>query len=136
MLFYIIYFNYLFCIWWLGTTLAFFLQKWRNCIAIESDPMQCSFIQQRINVIPTLLDKMQEVFLRKGDFSELKVEKLSKEPQVPLGGMIGKDHFGELAYIKEPMEEHNETMEAQNDVEEEDDVSIEHDEFGIYDLVD
>ena len=29
---------------------------------------------------------------------------MSKEPQVPLGGMIGKDHFGELADIKEPME--------------------------------
>jgi hypothetical protein len=48
---------------------------------------------------------MQEVGLRKGDFAESKVAKLSKEPQVPLGGMIGKDHFGELADIKEPMEE-------------------------------
>ena len=66
--------------------------------------MQCSFIQQRINVIPALPDEMQEVGLRKGDFSESKVTKLSKEPQVPLGGMIGKDHFGELAGIKEPME--------------------------------
>jgi hypothetical protein len=64
------------------------------------------------------------------------VAKLSKEPQVPLGGIIGKDHFGELADIKEPMEEHNDTMEAQNDVDEEDDVSVEHDEFGIYDIVD
>jgi hypothetical protein len=50
--------------------------------------------------------------------------------------MIRKDHFGELADIKERMEEHNDTMEAQNDVEEEDDVSVEHDEFGIYDIVD
>ena len=61
---------------------------------------------------------------------------MSKEPQVPLRGMIGNDHFGELADIKEPMEEQNDTMEAQNDVEEEDDVSVEHDEFGIYDIVD
>jgi hypothetical protein len=98
--------------------------------------MQCSFIQQRINVIPALPDEMQEVGLRKGDFSESKVEKLSKEPQVPLGGMIGKDHFGELADIKEPMEEQNDTMEAQNDVEEDDNVSVENDEFGIYDIVD
>ena len=45
------------------------------------------------------------------------VAKLSKEPQVPLGGMIGKDHFGELADIKEPMEEQNDTMEAENDIE-------------------
>jgi len=86
--------------------------------------MQCSFIQQRINVIPTLPDEMQEVFLRKGDFSELKVEKLSKEPQVPLGGMIGKDHFGELVDIKGLMEEQNDTMEVQKDVEEDDNVSF------------
>ena len=70
-----------------------FLQKGRNCIAIESDLMQCSFIQQRINAIPTLPDEMQEIGLRKGDFSESKVPKLSKEPQVTLGGMIGNNHF-------------------------------------------
>ena len=79
---------------------------------------------------------MQEVGLRKGDFSESKVEKLSKDPQVPLWGMIGKDHFGEIADIKETMEEQNDTMEAQNDVEEDDDASVEHDKFGIYDIVD
>ena len=61
---------------------------------------------------------------------------MSKEPQVPLGGMIGKDHFGELVDIKELMEEQNDTMEAKKDVEEEDDVSVEHDEFGIYYIVD
>ena len=53
-------------------------------MAIESDPIQCSFIQQRINAIPALPDEMQEVGLRKGDFTKSKVEKLSKEPQVPL----------------------------------------------------
>ena len=79
---------------------------------------------------------MQEVGLRKGDFSDSKVTKLSKEPQVPLGGMIENDHFGELADIKEPMEEQNVTMKAQNGVEEDDNVSTENDEFGIYDIVD
>jgi hypothetical protein len=113
-----------------------FLQQGRNYIAIESDPMQCSFIQQRINVIPALSGEIQEVGLRKGDFSESKVAKLSKEPQVPLEGMIGNDHFGELANIKEPMEEQNDTMETQSDVEEDDNVSVENDEFGIYDSVD
>jgi hypothetical protein len=54
---------------------------------------------------------------------------LSKKPQVPLGGMIGNYHFVELVNIKESMEE-------QNDVEEKDNVSIENDEFGIYDIVD
>ena len=61
---------------------------------------------------------------------------MSKEPQVPLEGMIGKDHFGERVDIKDPMEEQNETMEAQNDVEEDDNVSIENDEFRIYDILD
>ena len=56
------------------------IKKERNCIAIESDPIQCSFIQQRINAIPALPDEMQEVGLRKGDFTESKVAKLSKEP--------------------------------------------------------
>ena len=43
--------------------------------------------------------------MRKGYFSESKVEKMSKKAQVPSGGMIGNDHFGELVDIKEPMEE-------------------------------
>jgi hypothetical protein len=38
------------------------------------------------------------------------VTNISKESQVPSAGMIGKDHFGELADIKEPMEEQNDTM--------------------------
>jgi hypothetical protein len=42
-----------------------YLQKGRNCIAIEIDPLQCGFIQQRINVISALPDEMQEVGSRK-----------------------------------------------------------------------
>jgi hypothetical protein len=42
-----------------------FLYKGRNCIAIESDSMQCGFIQQRINAIPSFPDEMKEVGLRK-----------------------------------------------------------------------
>ena len=61
---------------------------------------------------------------------------MSKEPQVPLGGLLINDHFGELVDIKDPMEEQNDTMEAQNDVKEDDNVSVENDEFGIYDIVD
>jgi hypothetical protein len=75
---------------------------------------------------------MQEDGLRKEDFNESKVEKMSKEPQVPLGGLIGKDHFEELADIKDPKAEKNDTMEAHNDVQEHVNVSIENDEFGIY----
>jgi hypothetical protein len=79
---------------------------------------------------------MQEFVLRKGVFYESKVEKMSKEPQVPLGGLIGEDHFGELVDIKDPMEEKNDTMEAHNDVQEDDYVYAENDEFEIYDIVD
>jgi hypothetical protein len=42
---------------------------------------------------------MQEVGLRKRDFSESKVGKMSTEPQVPLGGLIENYHFGELVDI-------------------------------------
>jgi hypothetical protein len=83
--------------------------------------VQCGFIQQRINVIRALLDEMQEIGLRKGDFNESKVAKISQEPQVPLRGILGKDHFGELVDINNSMS----LMEAQNDVQESDDVSVE-----------
>jgi len=43
--------------------------------------------------------------LKKGEFSETLVAKMSKEPQPPLGGVFGKDHFGHLADIEDPMEE-------------------------------
>ena len=79
---------------------------------------------------------MQEVGLRKGDFNESKVEKMSKEPQVPLGGFLGKYHFGEISNINDTMEVQNDRTEAQNDVQENDDVSLENDEFEILDIVD
>ena len=61
---------------------------------------------------------------------------MSKEPQVPVGGLIGNHNFGELVDIKDPMKEKNDTMEAHKDVQEDDDVSLENDEFEIYDIVD
>jgi hypothetical protein len=83
---------------------------------------------------------MPKVGLGKGDFSESKVAKLSKEPQVPLGGIIGKDRFGgitfEKLWISKNQWKNNDTMEAQNDVEEDDNVFVENDKFGIYDIVD
>ena len=63
-------------------------------------------------------------------------QKLSKEPQVPLGWLTGNDHFEELEDIKDPMEEQNDTMEEHNDVQENDDVYVENDEFRIYEIVD
>ena len=44
-----------------------------------------------------LQDGMQEVGLKKGEFSESLMTKMSKEPQLPLKGMIENDHFGHFA---------------------------------------
>ena len=94
--------------WWLGTTTTCSLQKRRNCISIDNDPLQCSYIKQIINAMKVLLAEMQEFRLKKGEFSESLVEKMSKEPQSPLKWMIGNDHFGHFAEVTDPMEENNE----------------------------
>ena len=90
---------------WLCTTIAWALQKGRNCISIDNDPLQCNYTKQRINAIQVLPDELQEVGLNKGEFSETLVEKMSKEPQPPLGGMLGKKHFAHLVDIEDLMEE-------------------------------
>ena len=36
---------------------------------------------------------------------------MSKEPQPPLGGMFGKDHFRHLVDIEDPMEEDIDVLE-------------------------
>ena len=94
----------IFFLWWSGTTIACSLQKGRNYISIDNDPLQCNYIKQRVNAIPLLPDELQEVGLKKGEFSETLVENMSKEPQPSLGGVFGKDHFGHLADIEDPME--------------------------------
>ena len=48
---------------------------------------------------------MPEVGLKKGEFSETLVAKMSKDPQPLLGGLFGNDHFGHLADIEDQMEE-------------------------------
>ena len=73
--------------------------------AINNDPLQCNYIKQRINAIQVLPNELQEIDLKKKEFSETVVAKMSKDPQPPLGGMFGKEHFGNLAYIEIPMEE-------------------------------
>ena len=105
MLLYAIWLNYFFCFWLLGTTIACSLQKGINCISIDDDPLQWNYIKQRINSIQVLLGELQEVGLKKGKFSETLVVKMSKEHQPSLGGMFGKEYFGNLVDIEEPMEE-------------------------------
>ena len=73
--------------------------------AINNDPLQCNYIKQRINAIQVLPNELQEIDLKKKEFSETVVAKMSKEPQPPLGGMFGKEHFGNLAYIEDQIEE-------------------------------
>ena len=79
---------------------------------------------------------MQEIGLKKGDFSESRVEKKAKEPQPPLHGMFGKTYIGRFADIKDPLEEENEQKEAENVVEEDNYETLEDEEFGLRDIVD
>ena len=67
--------------------------------------MQCNYIKQRINVIQVLPYELQEVGLKKWEFSETLVAKMWEEPQPPLRGMFGKKHFGHLEDIDYLMEE-------------------------------
>ena len=57
------------------------------------------------NAIQVLTYELQEVGLKKGEFSKTLVAKMSEEPQPPLGGMFGKEHFRHLVDIEIPMEE-------------------------------
>ena len=79
------------------------LTERRNCISIDNDPLQCNYITQRMNVIQLFLAELQEVGSKIWDFSETLVAKIPKEPQTPLGGMFGKEHFGHLVGIEDPM---------------------------------
>ena len=79
---------------------------------------------------------MQEIGLKKGDFSESRVAKKAKEPQPPLHGMFGKTYIGRFADIKDPLEEENEQNETGNIVEEDNDETLEDEEFGLRDIVD
>ena len=79
---------------------------------------------------------MQEIGLKKGDFSESCVAKKAKEPQPPSHGMFGKTYIGRFADIKDPLEEENEQKEAENIVEEDNDETLKDGELGLYDIVD
>lgn len=79
---------------------------------------------------------MQEIGLKKGDFSESRVAKKAKEPQPPLHGMFGNTYIGRFADIKDPLEEENEQNETENIVEEDNDETLEDEEFGLRDIVD
>ena len=82
---------------------------------------------------------MQEIGLKKGDFSESHVAKKAKKPQPPLHGMYGKTYIGRFADIKDPLEEENEQNEqneTENIVEEDNDETLEDEEFGLRDIVD
>ena len=61
--------------------------------------------QTKNNFIQVLLYELQEAGLKKEEFSETLVAKMSKDPQPTLGGMFGNDHFGHIADIEDPMEE-------------------------------
>ena len=77
--------------------------------------------------------------MRKGDFNESRVEKQKeKEPQPPLDGIIGKAYFGIFANIKDPSKEENNETETndENIVEEDNNDTLEYEEFGLHDIID
>lgn len=74
--------------------------------------------------------------LKKGDFSESRVAKKAKEPQPPLHGMFGNTYIRRLADMKDPLEDENEQKVAENIEEENNDETLEGEEFGLRDIVD
>ena len=50
--------------------------------------------------------------------------------------MFGKTYIGRFAEIKDPLEEENEQKEAENIVEEDNDETLEDEEFGLRNIVD
>ena len=101
-------------------------------ISIDNSPLQCNYIKQRINVIQVLTDELPEVGLKKGEFSETLVTKMSKETQPPLGWIFGNEHFGNLADIEDLMEEDIDVPEESQALEN----SNFDEEFGLHDIVD
>jgi hypothetical protein len=69
--------------------------------------------------------------LKKGEFSETLVAKMSKEPQPPLGGVFGKEHFGDLADIEDPMEE---DIDVPEEIQAPENSNVD-EEFGMHDIV-
>ena len=60
----------------------------------------------------------------------------AKDPQPPLHGMFGKTYIGRFANIKDPLEEESEQKETENIVEEDNDETLDDEEFGLRDIVD
>ena len=79
-----------------------------------------------------LPDEMQEVGLKKGEFRESLVKKMSKYPQPPLKGMFVNDHFGHFTEVEDPMEKDNEVQENSQAVE---NANFDED-FGLHDILD
>ena len=66
---------------WLGTTITSSLQKEEIAYPLI---MIHNSIKKRINAMKVLPAEMQKVGLKKGEFSESLMTKMSKEPQLPL----------------------------------------------------
>ena len=64
--------------------------------------------------------------------------KKEKEPQPPLDGMFGNAYFGTFADIEDPSEEENDETEAkdENIVEEDNNETLEDEDFALHDIID
>lgn len=79
---------------------------------------------------------MQEIGLKKGDFSESRVAKKGKGTPTTITGNDWKGIHWRFADIKYPLEEENEQNEVENIVEEDNDETLEDEEFGLRDIID
>lgn len=74
-----------------GTTTVSALKRGRNVVAVECDPLQVKFIEQRVTALKELPDEFQEVGM-KSMASDPRFFDASGEPQPP----IGSDTVGEI----------------------------------------
>ncbi|MCO5592144.1 hypothetical protein L7F22_046140 [Adiantum nelumboides] len=76
---------------WTGTTTVSALKRGRNVIAVECDPLQVKFIEQRVTALKELPDEFQEVGM-KSMVSDPRFFDASGEPQ----RQIGSEKVGEI----------------------------------------
>ena len=108
-------------------------RKKKQVLNVQTEEVQARIVRSssRWKAIQVLPDELQEVGLKKGEFSETLVAKMSKEPQPPLRGVFGKEHFGDPADIEDPMEE---DIDVREEIQAPENSNVD-EEFGMHDIV-
>ena len=93
-----------------GTTTVSALKRGRNVVAMECDPLQVRFIEQRVTALKELPDEFQEVGM-KSMVSDPRFFDASGEPQPP----IGSEKVGEIVDLVDFEPDHTEVEEQVSD---------------------